>query len=174
MKKIFITLACITSVISATNVFAAGSVSGSLGVQLTVTNGCAINGDAASTGSANIGTLNFGSTSSLATAITGTSAGATSGAIKVQCTNTLPYSVDLDNGVNADGASQRRLKQGTEYVTYNLYKDSNRSTPWESGTPLTKTSTGAPDDLIVYGQVPPQSTPSAGTYADTVLVTVSW
>ncbi|QBH95697.1 SCPU domain-containing protein [Limnobaculum zhutongyuii] len=175
MKKVFLALTCITSLVSSATVFAAGNgqVSGTLGVQLTITNGCAINGNSVQGSPTGLGTLDFGSHSTLANNITAQSASSSSGTIKVQCTNTLPYTVTLDSGEHPTG-TQRRLAQGTEFINYNLYQDSLRAVLWEDTTLLSRTSTGAPDDLTVYGLVPPQNTPSAGIYSDTVLVTVDW
>lgn len=173
MKKTLITLACITSIIASPTLFAA-SVSGSLGVQLTITNGCAINGDPAPTSSTQIGSLDFGSHGTLVGLITGTSTGAGgTGTIQIQCTNLLPYNVTLNNGLNATG-TQRRLANSTNYVQYNLYQDPTRLILWDSATPMNKVATGLTDTLNVYGTVPPQATPAAGTYNDTVIVTVNW
>lgn len=65
---------------------------------------------------------------------------------------------------------------GSQAVTYGLYKDAARSQPWGSaGTQLvTGSGAGAAQNLPVYGRVLPQSTPPAGSYTDTVVVTVTY
>lgn len=87
------------------------------------------------------------------------------------------YSVALSAGQNASG-SQRRMINAGEYVAYNLYQDSGRTEPWgdggATGTVLSGTGTGANEEVIVYGRVPSQDTPSPGTYTDTVQVTIAW
>lgn len=63
-------------------------------------------------------------------------------------------------------------------VVYGLYKDAGRSQPWGDGaTPgstVAGTGTGAAKGYTVYGRVPPQTTPTPGTYSDTVVVTVTY
>jgi spore coat protein U-like protein len=122
--------------------------------------------------------LNFGTTGLLTSNIDAT------GTINAQCNTSLPYSIGLDNGSNASG-SQRRMKQGSTFVNYNLYTDSGRTLAWTTttsttscsagtGTCVTNTGTGANQPITVFGRVPPQSTTPQGTYSDTVLVTVTF
>ena len=70
-----------------------------------------------------------------------------------------------------------RSKAG-ETVTYGLYKDNARSQVWgDAATPgstVAGTGSGAVQNLTVYGRVPAQTTPSAGLYTDTVVVTVTY
>ena len=47
-----------------------------------------------------------------------------------------------------------------------------RSNP--TGSVLSGTGTGNNEEVIVYGRVPSQTTPSPGTYTDTVQVTIAW
>jgi spore coat protein U-like protein len=125
-------------------------------------------------------TLNFGSTSSLASNIDSTAT------ISVQATNTTPYSIGLGNGVNASG-SQRRARKGAtaSFIDYDLYTDSARSQAWSTSTSTTSctggagtcmlaTGTGASQNTTVYGRVPTQTIPAAGTFTDTVVVTVTF
>ena len=125
-------------------------------------------------------TLNFGSTSTLASNIDSTAT------ITVQATNTTPYSIGLGLGSNASG-SQRRVRNGAtaNYINYNLYTDSARSNAWSTSTSTTSctsgastcilgTGTGLSQNITVYGRVPAQSVPAAGTFTDTVVVTVTF
>lgn len=63
-------------------------------------------------------------------------------------------------------------------MTYGLYKDAARSQPWGDATTPGSTVAGAGNGLVqqltVYGRVPPQTTPSPGTYTDTVVVTLTY
>ena len=126
-------------------------------------------------------TLNFGSSpNSIASNID------SSATITAQCTNTTPYSIGLDNGINASG-SQRRMQLGAtgNYVNYDLYTDLARSHAWTTTTSTTSctagastcdlgTGTGSNQIYTVYGRVPTQTAPSSGTYNDTVVVTVTF
>jgi spore coat protein U-like protein len=123
--------------------------------------------------------LNFGTASFLTSNIDAT------GSINAQCSSGLPYSIGLDNGSNASG-SQRRMKQGTSnFISYNLYTNSGRTSAWTTttsassctggtGTCITATGTGSTQSTTVYGRVPTQTSPPTGTYTDTVVVTVTF
>jgi spore coat protein U-like protein len=117
-------------------------------------------------------TLNFGTVGLIQTNVDAP------GAVGVQCSNALPYTVALDGGqAAATDPTQRKMSKGSEQVTYGLYRDAARSLPWGS-TVGTNTVTGVGDTtvqgLAVYGRIPAQTTPSPGLYADTVVVTVSY
>lgn len=97
--------------------------------------------------------------------------------IGLTCTNQTAWNIGLDNGGNANG-SVRRMRQGTSgnYVSYELYRDSARSLRWGNtiGTDtLTGTGNGAAQTTTVYGRVAPQS-PAAGSYQDTITVTITY
>ena len=69
------------------------------------------------------------------------------------------------------------MSQSSEQVTYGLYQDSGRTQVWgdSAGTNTAAgTGSGLAQTFSVYGRVPAQSTPSPGTYVDTVVVTVSY
>ena len=91
----------------------------------------------------------------------------------VQCTNGVNYTIAMDDGANNSG-SINRMKNGTEFVQYEIYQDAARSTVWDATSTKTGVGNGDPQTHTVYGRVPPQTTPSAGTYVDTVTITVSY
>lgn len=140
-------------------------------VYATVTANCTIN----------VSTLDFGSTSSLGAAVS------SSAPIDVQCTNTTPFSIGLNNGAHATG-SQRRLYSAStgQYVSYGLYLDSLFTQSWSSASSTTTctngsntcyigTGTGSDQTIYVYGRVPVQGgNPNPGTYSDTVVVTLTY
>ncbi|GLS39220.1 hypothetical protein GCM10010869_48170 [Mesorhizobium tianshanense] len=99
------------------------------------------------------------------------------GGIDVTCTPGTTYNVGLNNGLSGTSPTARRMTLGGQAVTYGLYKDAARSQPW-GGTigadTVAGTGAGATQNLPVYGRVPAQSTPSPGTYTDTVVVTVTY
>lgn len=140
-----------------------------LTVQLSVTPACTI----AAGGSV----VNFGTRSFIPTNLNASTA------IAVQCTNTTPWSVGLDDGQNANG-SQRRMANGANYLNYNLYTDTARTMPFltsgsaasctgGTGTCVLGTGNGSYQFITIYGQTPPQiATP--GFYTDTVTATVTY
>jgi spore coat protein U-like protein len=116
--------------------------------------------------------LNFGATGVLRSALDGTSS------ITVTCTSAAPYTVALDGGLSgASNPTQRKMSQGAESITYGLYQNSNRAAPWGNSdgvNTVAGTGTGLTQTFTVYGRVPAQSTPSPGTYSDTVVLTISY
>ncbi|MBS0970003.1 spore coat U domain-containing protein [Chimaeribacter arupi] len=176
MKKTQLTLATAAlMMLTPTAPLFAGTVTGNMGVTLTVGAGCEVVGGN-STGAVNqFGTLSFGEYSSLANIINSQSTDAAgTGSLQLLCTTGTPFTVALDNGVNAAGGQRRMAGTGGAFINYNLYQEPARTTLWGPGTPLAGTGTGTPVNLIVYGQVPAQTTPAAGTYTDTVTMTVTW
>ena len=104
----------------------------------------------------------------------------TTGTISVTCTSTTPYKIALSygNGVGA-GTGRARYTPGPNgsQISYNLYSDSGRSSIWGSNLgvdTVNSTGTGADQDFTIYARVPPQTTQPAGTYSDTIVVTVNY
>ncbi|MBO9707629.1 MAG: spore coat U domain-containing protein [Caulobacter sp.] len=99
--------------------------------------------------------------------------------LNVTCTSGTTYNVGLDNGLTGAGPVSRQMKMGAETVTYGLYKNNARDQPWGlvgqgAGFVVGGAGTGSAQPLTVYGRVPPQTTPSPGPYADTVVATVTY
>jgi spore coat protein U domain-containing protein, fimbrial subunit CupE1/2/3/6 len=117
-------------------------------------------------------TLNFGSVGVLRSAVDAT------GFVTVTCTNSLPYTIALDGGLSgATNPTQRMMSQSSQRITYGLYQDSLRAQPWgdsAGSNTAAGTGSGLAQTLTVYGRVPVQTTPSPGTYSDTVVVTISY
>jgi spore coat protein U-like protein len=103
----------------------------------------------------------------------------TSSVVTLTCATSTAYSVSLDAGANPSSAGDvatRRMKSGSNYVGYQMYTDSSRSDVWGTavGDLVAGTGNGIAQTLTVYGRVPAQTTPPAGTYTDTVTVTVTY
>jgi spore coat protein U-like protein len=93
----------------------------------------------------------------------------------VTCTNGTDFDVALNNGQNL--TRQMRLGATTNYVNYELYTDNTFTTPWPStvGTPpYAYTGTGAQQTVDIFGEIPSQATPLAGTYTDQIQVTLTY
>ncbi|WP_456107176.1 Csu type fimbrial protein [Pseudomonas mangiferae] len=156
----------------------AGQVQGQMNVQMTVGSGCTVT-NGSSDGSTNtFGTLNFGEHPSLDNIVEGSSVGAGGGSsFGLQCSSGTNYSVAIDSGLYSSG-TQRRMSNGSAFIAYNLYQDTARTVAWgngsNGGSVLSGTGSGAAQEIVVYGRVPVQATPAAGTYLDTVQVTVTW
>lgn len=97
----------------------------------------------------------------------------------VQCTNSTAYNVGLDAGTTSGGTTSTRLMtDGSSHtVQYKMYQDVGHTTNWGNtvGTDtVAGTGNGASQTLTVYGRVIAQTTPQAGTYNDTVTVTITY
>ncbi len=141
-------------------------------------------------GNANNGSFAFTASASVAPACTVSATtqdfGAVSGLLRVaqdatstvslRCTYRAPWQVGLGVGQNAAG-NVRRMTGPGGLIDYELYRDLGRTQRW--GTTLntdtvTGTGTGATQSLTVYGRVPAQTPRTAGTYTDTIVVTVTY
>jgi len=105
-----------------------------------------------------------------------------SGTVGITCTTGTSATVMLGQGSNADTGSTdaapvRRMKNGSSYLSYGLFKDVGLGTTWGNtvGTGQGYTGTGSADTITVYGSVPAaQNAAPVGSYSDTVVVTVSF
>lgn len=106
-----------------------------------------------------------------------TASTSSSGKITVSCSLLTSYSVGLDNGQNFSGGS-RRMKNGTSYIAYNVYKDLTMLLSWGnigSGGEATGVGTGLNQALTVYARIPAGQNPvPSGTYTDVVVVTLNF
>lgn len=112
--------------------------------------------------------VNFGSVGVLGANVDAT------GQVRVTCTQSTDYSAGLS--VGSFTPTTRRMVKGGEFITYGLYSDAGRTQGWgdTAGTMPTGTGSGVTQNYTVYGRVAPQATPSAGTYSDTVVVTITY
>lgn len=98
--------------------------------------------------------------------------------VTATCTPGTAFDVGLDDGAN-DNAGQRRMTFGGNFIDYNLFTDSGRTTRWDDiGGTTTLGDDGSDLDgiviLDVYGQVPSQTSQPAGAYTDTITVTIDF
>lgn len=100
------------------------------------------------------------------------------GAVTARCTSTTPYAIALSNGTGGGtGPAARKMVNGAIAITYGLYQDAARAQPFGSTLNVdmaSGTGTGLAQTINVYGRVPPQATPVAGTYSDTITVTLTY
>jgi len=98
--------------------------------------------------------------------------------IAVTCSNTQAYTVGLNAGTGSGATVTNRLMtgSGSQTLSYGLYQDSGHATNWgnSSGTWESGTGNGSAQTLTVYGQIAASQFPTAGSYADSVTVTVTY
>jgi spore coat protein U-like protein len=152
----------------------AGSTTQTLSVSATVIANCSFTTNA----------VNFGSydpvQANATTALTGT------GSLLVTCTSGDSVTIDLDQGGNGTGtltAPVRNMSSAGNMLAYSLFWPSAAgaggtatSTLWGTGggTSFAYTATGAQQTINVFGSVAGGQNVPAGSYSDTVNVTVNY
>lgn len=154
----------------------AGTASGTIGVSLTVSAACVVNGASAVAAS-------FGSGGSIAFAAQPGLFGdvdaqmVTSGgtALSVLCSPGVGPSLTLGAGAH-DATGQRHLSNGSSTVAYRLFSDSGRTTEVGIGQAIPLgTATSSPISVPIYARVNSNGVVlPAGNYTDTVQVTLAW
>jgi len=135
-------------------------------VNATVPNNCNFTGGAV--------TLAFGNYDPVGTEATTPLDGATT--FTFRCTKGGSAALGIDLGANASG-STRRMTFNSEFLNYELYSDSGRTTVWgnDAGSDVDYTSTSSSAHTFdIYGQVPAAQDISVGTYTDTVTITATF
>lgn len=107
------------------------------------------------------------------------------GTINTTCNAGTTYTIYLGDGNNLLGSYRRMYNASdNDYLPYQLYQDSARTTVWDEtgGTSSTggtggvsAIGTGYEQETSVYGRIDAGTAiPSAGTYTDSVVVTVTY
>ena len=143
----------------------AATATANLTVSATVTNNCTISTAALAFGSYDPVAANAASN------LDGT------GRLTVACTKGATATIGLGNGSNASGSNRRMSDGGSNYLAYELYSDSGRSTVWNTGSGMLS-PVAAPSkvarDFTVYGRISSNQDVPAGSYGDTVVATVNF
>lgn len=96
------------------------------------------------------------------------------------CTENTSYNIGLDAGTNSASAvaTTRAMDDGaSSYLDYELYRESGHTTVWgdEPGVDtLDGTAVGGDETHTVYGQIPGGQYVPAGSYSDTITVTITY
>lgn len=99
------------------------------------------------------------------------------GQVNVSCTVGTAYTVGLSGGTSANTA-QRELSNGANgSLDYNLYQDAAYSVVWGDSAGVNTVSgtyTTAQQPLEVYGRISGGQAAAAGSYSDTITVTITY
>ena len=99
------------------------------------------------------------------------------GTFQVTCTKGTSATVGLDTGSNASG-STRRMTDGTDFLSYELYKEAARTNVWSNSglglVSLAAAPSNTAQTLTVYGRISGSQNVGAGSYSDTVVITVTF
>lgn len=102
--------------------------------------------------------------------------------VAITCTKGSTYTVGINNGVNAGGGTVRKMVNGSNSMSYDIYKGStsNRWGPsgterWASNAASSVSSDGTVNTYNYTARMlSGQNTPPAGTYTDTLVVDVAF
>ena len=112
--------------------------------------------------------LNFGQMNDLSRAVT------SSTTVALSCPLNTSWKVNLDQGMNYDGAT-RRMRKGADYIAYELYRDAQYSQLWNNSGASQGTGNNGTQTINIYGKAGPSSTAvPAGEYQDTITVTLTY
>ena len=140
----------------------ATDVTANLSVSANVVNSCSV-----SAGSLDFGTYNPLSGSDLEQ----------TGSFDVRCTNGGEAMIKLDQGANGTGtlaSPARHMANGGNLLAYQLFSDSNRQNAWEGATGISYLGTGSTQSQTVYGRIVAGQNAVAGSFSDTVVITVTY
>jgi len=151
---------CSLLLLSQTDIANSATVTDNLAVSATVAGACTIN---------SVANLDFGAYTNVQSDTTAD--------INYTCTTPLTSaSVNLGNGNNY--SANRRLESGGNYLTYTLYSDAGRTVAWTSDAgddqDITANINSTPTNITVYGRIAAGAGTTAGTYSDSVVVTVTY
>lgn len=98
----------------------------------------------------------------------------TTGTVEVSCGASASYTISLSAGFGT--FASRVMTGGASQLDYNLFTDSQRVTVWGDGTAgsTTVSATGTGASYTVYGLIPARQNVPAGSYSDTITVTVTY
>ncbi|WP_273860339.1 Csu type fimbrial protein [Photobacterium sp. GSS17] len=173
-----VALLCLSS-----NSFSA-SVSGTINVNISLEAGCVINGNNTLDGDSAIdfGTLNFGSVPTVFVQQDSAVTGGAANGIAVVCSSGVTPSFAIASGnndgsiVGGVGNGNHTMSDGSgNYVDYAIFSDPARSNRIENNTSILMAvfTDTTPQTIELYGRAYGTSN-VAGSYSDTLNVTLSW
>ena len=101
------------------------------------------------------------------------------GSVRYQCSgNTNSFTVAIGRG-SSPTFTPRTLRSGADAMNYNLYLDAARTNVWGDGTSGTtlftvSSSGGKAVTVPIFGRIPAGQDVAAGTYSDSIVVTIQF
>jgi spore coat protein U-like protein len=153
----------------------ADSSAGTIGVALNVTNACVVNGAASvQSNVGSLGTIQFPDQPGIFGNVDGQLVGSL-GTLQVQCSPNVAPVLTIGSGAN-DAAGKRNMASNGNTVTYRLFSDAARTNEVAIGQQIALgTATAQAISVPIYARVNSGGKVlAAGTYTDTVQVTLTW
>lgn len=141
-----------------------------------VVKGCVVSGSPSQTTGIAFGSINFGTHSAVQSGTVTAMAGSSMGAqAMLQCTPGTSVQIVVNGGLHLQGSQRRLASAAGMFVPYTLWLVAGTTSPLTPNTPASMTLGTTATALPVRGMATlPGSGIAAGTYTDTVQVTLSW
>jgi spore coat protein U-like protein len=96
------------------------------------------------------------------------------GNVAVECDAAVSFTISLSTGNGT--YDDRRMTGPASELSYNLYSDASRLGVWGDGTggSAIVSITASTADIPVYGRIPAHQNVPAATYADIIMVTITY
>lgn len=98
--------------------------------------------------------------------------------VLLSCTRNTSASISFDFGLHSPGGNGRGMNgPAAEVLQYQIYRDAARSQLWAQGTDATRLiahGVSSPDQLTVFGRIPPRQEVEPGAYTDVLTATVDF
>ncbi|WP_380180175.1 spore coat U domain-containing protein [Kalamiella sp. sgz302252] len=141
-------------------------------VTASIVNGCVISG----TNTGVFGTLNFGTQPGVGS-VSASASYVQSSSITLACTPGTTLSMSINGGANYSSTRNLKIANNTDLVAYTLYTSATHSAasaiPVNQSVALTYSNANN-ITLPIYGLLQMSGVRRAGTYSDTLTVTLSW
>ena len=96
------------------------------------------------------------------------------GAVRVNCPVNVSWTLHFDGGQNALGTQRRMRNANGTYIPYLLYSDAGRTQQIAINGTIPGTGTGLLAQISIYGRIQPLQPPEIGSYADSIVVILSF
>jgi len=183
MKKILVAATAMATAMALVS-GAQAATTGYLDVQMAVVPGCAFSGgsgNASTAGGVGDAILDFGSVTGAQTGdVTATAVATGDGqALRVVCSSSAVINnptISFDQGQNYVSGARKMTGPGGTLVTYELFQDAGRNTPYAVSTALPLVLTAnVPVPVNIYGRVSlPSTALTDGLYTDRVTMTLAF
>lgn len=142
-----------------------------MAVSATISNGCVISG----TNLGVMGALDFGSRAGVGTA-TLTASFVKNATLTLACTPGTNLLMSINGGSNFGTSRNLKVANNTDLVAYTLYSDAGMTTaiPVNQNVTIPTLTNANNITLPVYGRLSLSGVYRAGTYSDTLTVTLTW
>ncbi|MDE8652334.1 Csu type fimbrial protein [Novosphingobium album (ex Liu et al. 2023)] len=153
----------------------AQTVIGTIDSTIELTAACEVNGSTGTNG-VDFGTLDFGSHSTFFTQATTQLQSGAGNTIEIRCSPGADATLTFASG-NNDGevnGSGRAMAFNAHFVPYDIYSDAGFQNVLDNDATIPVTADGTMQDIPIYGRALGASGLVAGTYTDTISVTLGF